>query len=212
MKNIKIVSLGPNLFSAIISLVLGVILFSRPDLVTIVISYVVGIILLVYGLGKIIYFSYQKGKDSATPLNDVISGIILIIVGLVCIFLSDVIEQIVRFIIGIIILLVGINRLIKTLNMQNKKDSTFWAALVTSLILIGGSLYVIFYSNLLFSGLGIVLIVYAFLEIINYILFYNENKMIYPESSNVEPPKEEIKTIEVKETKNKKKEKKKKQK
>ena len=212
MKNIKIVSLGPNLFSAIISLVLGVILFSRPDLVTIVISYIVGSILLVYGLGKIIYFSYQKGKDSATPLNDVISGIILIIVGLVCIFLSDVIEQIVRFIIGIIILLVGINRLIKTLNMQNKKDSTFWAALVTSLILIGGSLYVIFYSNLLFSGLGIVLIVYAFLEIINYILFYNENKMIYPESSNVKPPKEEIKTIEVKETKNKKKEKKKKQK
>lgn len=211
MKNIKIVSFGPSLFTSIVSLILGVILFSRPDLVTIAISYILGILLLIYGLGKLLYFSYQKGKDSITPLNDCITGILLIIFGLVCIFFSNVIEQIVRFIIGIIILLVGINRLVKTLNLEKKNNSKFYAALVTSLLLITGGLYVIFYSNLVFSGLGLILIIYSILEIINYILFYNENTVIFNNQTEAKE-KDEIKTIEVKDTKEKKKANKKKQK
>ena len=59
MKKTVLVNFTPNIIGSIISLIFGVILFSRPDLVTITISYIIGTILIVYGIGKIIYFSYR---------------------------------------------------------------------------------------------------------------------------------------------------------
>ncbi len=197
MKTVNIVSFSSNLVSTIISLIIGVILFTRPDLVTIMISYVLGGILIAYGLVKLFYFFYQKGKIPETPYNSCISGTALIIIGLVCIFLSGVIEHIVRFIIGGFILFSGINRLIKAGDLKNQNEHKFISVIIVSIILIVGGLYVIFVSNLVFSSLGLVLIIYSVLEIINYILLAgNNNEKVYsrPEDKN-------LKTIELKEKK-----------
>lgn len=196
--SVKIVNFSSNIIASIFSLILGVILFTRPDLVTIFISYILGSILIIYGISKIIYFSYQKGKDDKTSYRPCISGIILIIIGLICIFLSGVIEQILRFIIGAFILLSGINRIIKAMQMDDKKGSQFIAILIVSLILIAIGLYVIFVSNLIFSSMGIILIIYSVIEIINYIILAsNKNNYIYEGSTNVNSNLKTIETTEV---------------
>ncbi len=205
MKKTVLVNFTPNIIGSIISLIFGVILFSRPDLVTITISYIIGTILIVYGIGKIIYFSYRKGKDSNLSARSCIPGILLIIVGLLCIFFSGIIEQLIRFIIGALILLVGINRIITLMNMQNKKSSYFFAGLVVALALIGIGLYVIFCSNLVISGLGIILIIYSAIEIINYIIVACSGENLFnkvPEAEVKEKKDVEIKEIETKEKNN----------
>ena len=67
MKSFNIVSFSSNIFAIILSLIVGVILFKKPEFISILISYVLGAILIIYGLGSIIYFSYQKGKNENTP-------------------------------------------------------------------------------------------------------------------------------------------------
>lgn len=200
LKVINVVNFSSNLITSIISLIIGVILFSRPDLVTIAISYVLGTLLIICGIGKIIFYSYQKGKDTNTSTGMLVSGIVLIFFGLMCIFFSNIIEQIIRFIIGGFILLSGINRLIKAINVENKKDYRFIASIIVSLILIFIGIYVIFISNLVFSSLGIILIIYSVIEIINYIIMASNSNVVLEKTSD-----SKLKTIEVKEKKNNKK-------
>ncbi len=200
MKVINVVNFSSNLITSIISLIVGVILFTRPDLVTIAISYILGSLLVVYGIGKIIFYSYEKGKDTNTPTKLLVSGILIVIFGFICIFGSNIIEHIIRFLIGGFILLSGINRLIKVINVTDKKDSRFIASLIISILLIIIGLYVIFVSNLFFSYLGVILIIYSIIEIINYIILAGvKNEAVYEKTNN----NKDMKTIELKETKKK---------
>ena len=74
----------------------------------------------------------------------------------------------VRLVIGGYILFIGLNRFINALYIK-KKDSRFIALLIISLILMGGGLYTILEANLAFQTIGIVIMIYAILEIIGYI-------------------------------------------
>ena len=184
------------------SFIIGVVLFKRPDLVSILISYVLGAVLIVYGLGSIIYFSYQKGKNSDTPITPCVTGILLIVFGGVCILFSHVIEQIFRFIIGIYILFAGVNRIIKACDIEDKKSYKFISVLIISLALIVGGFYTILVSNLVFKSIGIILIIYAVLELVNYILLVSDNKEKVHEPAIIDAPSTEK---EIKESKKKKK-------
>ena len=97
-----------------------------------------------------------------------IIGITSIVIGLIFIFLANVIEAVVRLVIGGYILFIGLNRFINALYIK-KKDSRFIALLIISLILMGGGLYTILEANLAFQTMGSVIMIYALLEIIGYI-------------------------------------------
>ncbi|MEG0794299.1 MAG: DUF308 domain-containing protein [Bacilli bacterium] len=191
MKTINVVSYTNNLLTSLISLVIGVILFTRPELVVILISNILGGILVVIGILKIIYYSYQKGKNSEYPFNDILWAIILIILGCICIFLSSAVEEFVRFIIGMWILFSGINRLIKATELFKTNRNKSISVLIISvlLILVGG--YVIFKSNLIISSLGIILIIYSILEILYYIFVVRNNH----ESVHTNETKSDVKVI-----------------
>ena len=107
-------------------------------------------------------------KDNNTSSKEMIIGITSIVIGLIFIFLANVIEAVVRLVIGGYILFIGLNRFINALYIK-KKDSRFIALLIISLILMGGGLYTILEANLAFQTMGIVIMVYAILEIIGYI-------------------------------------------
>lgn len=200
MKSINIISYTSNLLTSIISLIIGVILFSRPDLVIILLSYVLGAILIAYSLLRIIYYSYNKGKNPDYPLKDLIWALIFMIVGLICIFLSEAVEHAVRLLIGGWILLMGINRFINALRMPYKKDSSFISVVIIAVLLILTGLYVIFVSNIIIQSLGIILIIYSVLEIINYILVAKDVKeYVYKQTINEDNKLEEIKVIETQE-------------
>ena len=202
MNNVKIVNFSSNLITTIICLILGVIIFSHPEYVSMTISYLVSAAFIGGGLWKIIKFSYQKGKDSTTSIKDCVVGIVLIALAIICFFFTSLIIDIIRFIVGAFILLMGINRIIKICKMANKNSSQFIAGLIVALLLIAFSCYIIFVPFSEDKSLGIVLIIYSVIEIINYIIMAGETEQINanPHIQEAEAhEKENEKLIETKE-------------
>lgn len=157
-----------SLISSIAFLILGAIMFTRPEAIILFISYVLGGIMILIGAFKCIKNYLDVKKDNTISSKEMIAGILLIVIGLVFIFLANVIEALVRLVIGGWILFTGINRLINALHL-NKKTRMFFIFLILAILLILAGLYTILEANLAFKTIGLILMVYSLLEIIGYI-------------------------------------------
>jgi len=168
--NIKVVNFSRNnsLTTPILFLILGILLLINPAWLIEFITYILGGILIIIGIFNII----KCLKFEALSNYYLLIGIFLIFVGVICIFGSYFIEFLIRVIIGSAILFNGLSRL---LNVSNKKF--FVVNLITSVLLIACGLYTIFVANLVFMTIGIFVIYFSGLKIIDYIR-YSKNKDI----------------------------------
>ena len=94
---------------------------------------------------------------------------------IIFIFFANIVEQIIRFIIGAWILFSGINRLINALSI-NKKDKKFLPLLIIAALLIIVGIYTIVIGDVVLSTIGIIMMIYAGIDIIGYI-FYTKDKV-----------------------------------
>jgi len=167
---IKVVNFSRNnsLVTPILFLLLGILLLINPGWLIEFMTYILGGILITIGILNLI----KCLKFQALSNYYLIIGILLIIVGVICIFGSSFIEILIRFIIGSAILFNGFSRL---LNVSNKKY--FIINLIASILLIACGLYTIFVANLVFMTIGIFIIFFSILKIIDYIR-YSKNRDI----------------------------------
>ena len=192
-----------SLISSIIFLILGAIMFTRPDAIILFISYVIGGIMILIGAFKCIKNYLDVKKDNNTSSKEMVFGIFLIVIGLVFIFLANVIEALVRLVIGGWILFAGINRLINALRL-NKKTKRFIIFLVLAILLIAAGLYTILEANLAFKTIGLMLMIYSVIEIVGYIV--NRQNVQYQSETIIEVNEEKVidtPLIEEKKTKKK---------
>ena len=166
MNNIKKDSM--SLVASILLLILGVILISNPGGVVKFITYILGGIIIIIGIAKIISYLKIKKNMNIQNTNDFIIGIISIIIGIVIIFCSSAIEFVIRLSMGGWILYSGITKLIISLKEINVNN--WYLVLVSSIIMIACGLYIIIKSNLVLSGIGIVLVLYAIIDIVQFIM------------------------------------------
>ncbi len=220
---VKSYSSQSSLISSIIYFIIGAILFSKADEVVKFLSISVGVILGVVAVVNLVIFILTKRDvEKPTKKSSLIFSIISLVFALVFILCSEAIEQFIRFIVGAWILFTGIIRLIGALSIS-PKNNKFLPLLIISLLLIATGIYSIVVGNVILPTVGIIMMVYAVLEIIGYI-FYAKDKaepevpgtttLIVPnEPVEVTEEKTVEETKEVKEAKTKKaKEKKKKNK
>ena len=85
--------------------------------------------------------------------------------------------------------------MIKACDIQDKKSYKFISVMVISLVLIIAGFYTILVSNLVFQSMGIILIVYSILELINYILLVSDNKETVHNTEVIETEAEEKKEV-----------------
>ena len=182
-RSIKNYSDVMSLIYSIIFFILGAIIFTKPQIIILFISYVIGGIFIIIGIFKCIKNYLDIKKDNNISSKEMIVGIVLIIVGLVFLLLANVIEALVRLVIGGWILFSGITRLINSLQLS-KNNNQFIIRLIISFLLIGVGLYTILESNLAFKTIGLVLMIYSTLEILNYI--FNKKDIHITESIIIE--------------------------
>lgn len=190
MKEFKIsdYSLGTTLISSILFLVLGIVLYTNPGDISSYIPYVVGIGLIIWGIINIILFIVRK-KKSLPFLKNIIIGFLLAILGTIFMISSATIYTTTRIIIGSWIIFWGINRLISAFNKKDNKLSLNIILFVLSLLLITCGVLLIAVTSLMFKSIGILIIIFATLEIIGYIYVQislkktsKENKKVIDES------------------------------
>ena len=159
-----------NLFTSILFLVVGILLFSNPGGVVKFITYIVGILFIIMGIGKIVSYYQMIRKMNVNNTSDFILGIVAVILGIIIIFCSSAIEFVIRLVMGGWILYSGVVKLIYSLNLRDLKVDSWLYVLIVSIIMIICGLYVIVKSNLVFSTIGLILIIYSIIEIIQYII------------------------------------------
>ena len=174
-----------SLVSAILFFILGAIMFTNPDTMVVVISRILGGILILFGLYSCIknyILVRQNTQVSAIPM---VAGISCMAIGSVFFFAAGFVEAMVRFVIGGWILLSGIVRFANAMQIDKKNNPKFFSLLIISLLLILAGLYTILEANLAFQKIGIVLMLYAGLEIFGWLT----NKSVVKETMTKEEKK-----------------------
>ena len=174
-----------SLVSAILFFILGAIMITNPDTMVVVISRILGGILILFGLYSCIknyILVRQNTQVSAIPM---VAGISCMAIGSVFFFAAGFVEAMVRFVIGGWILLSGIVRFANAMQIDKKNNPKFFSLLIISLLLILAGLYTILEANLAFQTIGIVLMIYAGLEIFGWLT----NKSVVKETMTKEEKK-----------------------
>ena len=170
----------PNLLFAILFLIVGSLLFANPNMVIAAISYTVGTLLILVGIYSCIKNYYNTKQNSNTPITELTFGIVMIIIGIIFLLLANTIGKALQYVFGAWMLFSGINRLINSLQ-GDKSSKNFIVQLIVSSLLILGGLYTILRSNLAFELVGLVMIIYAVLEIVGFITNRNNNIVVKKE-------------------------------
>lgn len=166
-----------SLISSILFLILGCILVSNPNELVKFITFIIGFIFFLMGISKVIIY-YNDKKKLNIITNNIIYGVILIVMGIVIMFCNSIIEQILRFILGGFIVYTGVVNLLMAINLKKLNTKNWIVLFIISLIMIICGLYIILVSNLIFSTIGIIMIISSISDIVSYIIYNSRNKVI----------------------------------
>ena len=156
-----------NLFSALIFLVLGIILLTAKETILSIVSKVIGVVLILIGLVKSIQYIYMKGKLGNYSLKELITGLLLIFMGVLFIMFSTTLGFAIRILVGIWTLFSGINRMVLAISVKNEDPLGFRMFFCASLIMI--AVGIILTSGLFDKLVGLFIIIYSISEIVSYI-------------------------------------------
>ena len=145
-------------------------MITKTDLTIKIISYFIGGIFIVIGVIKSINYFLSKGKYDFYN-NDIIYGIIAIIIGLITIFCSGLLESILRITIAIWIIYSGLIRLSLSLKLHTAKIDMWNVSLIFSIIMLICGLYILLQSGALITTLGIIILAYSIIDLIENIIF-----------------------------------------
>ena len=164
-----------SILTSIILAILGLIMIFNPDTTMQFISTILGIIFIVIGIIKIANYFISRG-NSTLFANDISWGLVAVILGLVTIVYSSTIESIFRIMIGIWIIYSGFTRFILSFKLKEVNDKVWAFMLVLAVLMVIGGLYVTFYPGALIVTLGVIILIYAVMDLIEGFIFMKNMK------------------------------------
>ena len=150
--------------------IFGVCLVAWADNVTNIISMLLGIVVIVYGVTRII--NYLHDKDNIT---DLIFGILVLVIGGVLVFRASFLKELISFIIGIYILISSASSFVYVMkNNKENKNSIILSiiGIVIGLLCILGKFLI---PDIMLQLVGILMIIYGVVNIVNIFLIDNNN-------------------------------------
>lgn len=159
--------------------ILGLVIAYNPNTTFQIISYVLGGILIAYGVIKIL--EYFKLKDINSLYSTELSfGVIALLFGIVVIICSDMIEAMIRILIGVWIIYSGCMRFGLAMKIHNfDSDNRIWLPVLSiALAMLFCGIYIIASPGAVMMTIGIIIVIYAVMDIIEEIIFMKNMKDI----------------------------------
>lgn len=167
LKNLLKKSGWTDILISVLFILFGIMLIAKPDYVMSGISFVVGIIFIVIGVLKAIdYFSSNKTDNYLLAMS-----IVMILVGAILMFCSDVVLSAGRILIAIWILYSGILNLQTTIVWKDAKTPLWFVSLAISILTIILGIYVLANQGALIKTGGVIILIYGIVNIIENIIF-----------------------------------------
>lgn len=155
-----------SILESIIFIILGLILIWKADLAVRVISFLIGGSFIAIGISKVIkYFSMHK-KHYELYNYELIYGLMTIVIGGIVIYYCNAIETILRIVIGIWIIYSSFIKLSLSLKMKEVGVQLWIYSLLLSIVMFICGLYVILNSGTIMVTIGIVMIIYSVIDIV----------------------------------------------
>ncbi len=158
-----------NLIYSLLFLIFGIILLNRTDDLVSIVSKIIGAVLIIVGVVKSIVYVYMKGKLGEYSLVKLLVGLLLICFGLLFILFSSTLSFVIRTVVGAWVLFAGINRIIFAIKMFSVDKRGFIVYLVTSLMML--VLGCILISGIFDQIVGLLIIFYSIMELVDYIYY-----------------------------------------
>ena len=159
-----------SILLAVVFAILGAILIWKPDETIKVISYILGTIFIVIGISRIITSISTKGKYDLYNY-DMIFGILGIIIGIVAMIYSNIIITLLNIIVGIWITYTALLRINLALKIKKQTTNTWIYVLILALIMLACGIYIILDTRAIITTIGVTLLIYSIIDIIEEIIW-----------------------------------------
>lgn len=158
------------IIESVVFAILGVILVANPETTVKIISYIIGATLILTGGYKIINYMKEKGKNDLYNYQ-LIYGVMAIVIGLISIIYSTTIVTIFRIIIGMWIIYSAVVRASSAIKLKAIKSNIWIYTLILAIAMLACGLYVVLNEGTVIVTIGILMIVYAVMDIIENVIF-----------------------------------------
>ena len=177
--------------SLIISVLLfcfGLVLIFNSEGFIKTISIILGVILLIIGILPVADF-FRNRKEIASNGVGLISGIFSIVCGLIFILNDSMLIVLIPVLVGVWMIINGVNKFRFAFELKDQRESTWLITFIYSIVIIvGGALLVIHPVRgfkLVYETLGIIICVYAVLDIIDCLLIKSKYKQVTTEIAKI---------------------------
>lgn len=161
-----------SIILSVLFLILGIIVVMNPEVVMKLMAYTVGIAFVIVGIVKLItYFSNKSSVGSHE--YEFLLAIVALAVGIFSITCGDTISAFFRIVIGIWITYMGVIRFIGSVQLKNVGISFWPFLLIMSILMVIAGIYVVANSGTLIVSLGVIMIIYSIMDLIEGISFYS---------------------------------------
>lgn len=152
---------------SLIFILFGAMLMMSPETVQAMIAILLGAVFIAMGIFRLINY-IASGKTDRYSLS---IGIVAIITGIIIMFCSGIILSVFRIIIAIWIIYSGIMNLQTTIVWKDSKSKLWWMSFILSILMIIAGIYVMANSGAILQTIGMIIIAYAIINIIENIIF-----------------------------------------
>ena len=160
-----------TIITSLFLLALGILLIVKSDATIMMVSYVIGAVLI--ALGVLAVINFLRSKSELYHL-DIVYGIVTIILGVLVIDNPKVIGSIIPFVVGVGILINSGTKLKYALDLRDNKEEVWKYTLIVAIISAILGVLLVFNpfkaTSLIVQIIGIVICVYALLDIVSTIL------------------------------------------
>ncbi|MCI8397168.1 MAG: hypothetical protein HFJ52_06030 [Clostridia bacterium] len=167
-----------SICESIVFAILGIILIWKPVETVNLISYILGSIFVLIGAFKVVNYFLSKGKYDFYNY-DLILGLMAIVIGIITFAYSDTIGAIFRIIIGVWIIYSSLIRINLAFKIKTIGVSVWSYSLILAIIMFACGLFVTMNAGSVVVTIGIMMIIYSVIDIIEDIIFMRNVKEIF---------------------------------
>lgn len=157
-------------FGSIALLILGIFLTFNAEGVLSFGFIFLGSFILLFGIYKFIKYYKIKAQFHYDDSTIMMSAVTSTLVGLLTIFLASFISNAIQIITGIWLISSGVMKINESLYFKSNFFNRYLVNLIVGILLIIMGIYSIFADNVVLIFLGIIIIIYALSNIINYFI------------------------------------------
>ena len=152
---------------ALIFILFGIMLITKPETIVSMIAILLGGICIVIGLLRLIDFFYLKKQDNYL----LAIAIVMIVTGIIVMFCTDIILSVFRIIIAIWIIYSGIMNMQTAIVWKDFKSRLWLFTLILSIVMIIGGIYVLVNTGAIIQTIGVIILAYGIIDIIENVIF-----------------------------------------